>query len=87
MCQRLLGDNPVPVLPEGRKSWYQFIHDDDIYNQLPGLLDIASTNPPILNWTGTEVVDIADVVKHIAARMGVTPELAEDPSPKASINS
>ena len=71
---------PVPVLPKGRRQWYQFIHDDDLYDHLGGLLNVASVDPPIFNWTGTEVVDMAEVVEHIAARMGVDPNLAEDDS-------
>ena len=78
----LKNDLPIPLVPiaEGRRGWYQFIHDDDLYAHLPGLLDIASTNPPILNWTGTEIVDIVEVVEYIAARLGITPKIAEDPS-------
>ena len=71
---------PVPVIPQGRKGWYQFIHDDDLYDHLDGLLSVASVEPPIINWTGTEIVDISEVVKRMAARMGVDAELAEDNS-------
>ncbi len=71
---------PFPGFHADRPCVYQYIHDDDIYGHLPGLLAIASTKPETLNWTGAEVVDIRDVANYIGKRIGQENiEFVEDP--------
>ena len=71
---------PFPGFHADRPCVYQYIHDDDIYDHVPGLLSIASTKPETLNWTGAEVVDIRDVATHIGKRIGQENiEFVEDP--------
>ncbi len=71
---------PFPGFHADRPCVYQYIHDDDIYDHVPGLLSIASTDPEILNWTGAEIVDIRDVANHIGKRIGKEEiEFVQDP--------
>ncbi len=71
---------PFPGFHADRPSLWQYIHDDDIFDQLAGLLDIASIAPETFNWTGPDFVDIRDVARHIAKRLGKPePEFIQDP--------
>ena len=71
---------PFPGFHADRPSLWQYIHDDDLFRHLPGLLAVASTTPETFNWTGHEVVDIRDVAKYIAKRLGKPePEFVQDP--------
>ena len=74
------GGLPFPGYHADRPSLWQYIHDDDLFGHLPGLLAIASTTPETLNWTGHEFVDIRDVARYIAKRLGKPePEFIQDP--------
>lgn len=76
----ILAGMPFPAIYPDRNSIWQFIHDDDIYGQIPYLLQAASTKPVTLNWTGSELVDMKEVARFIAKRLGVaSPEFVEDP--------
>lgn len=76
----IMMDMPFPGFHTDRPSVYQYIHDDDLYDHLPGLLDIAATTPETLNWTGQETVDMRDVARLIATRLGKgEPEFIADP--------
>ncbi len=48
---------PVPVHPD-RPNRFNPIHEDDIIRTIPALLDAASVPATIVNWGGTEAVDL-----------------------------
>ena len=76
----IAADMPFPGFHGDRPSVYQYIHDNDLYDHIPGLLTIASTTPETLNWTGQETVDIRDVARLIARRLGKDePNFIQDP--------
>ena len=50
---------PVPVHPD-RPNRFNPIHEDDIIRMIPRLLEIASVPATIVNWGGSEPVDLEE---------------------------
>jgi uncharacterized protein YbjT (DUF2867 family) len=50
---------PVPVHPD-RPNRFNPIHEDDIIRMIPALLDAASVPATIVNWGGSEAVDLEE---------------------------
>lgn len=69
----LLAGRPVPVHPNA-PSVYNPIHEDDIVEQLPGMLEIASVPATVVNWAGREAVSIEDWCAHLGGLVGVEPQ-------------
>ena len=72
----LLG-HPIPILP-GHSVCSQ-IHEDDIFDQTPGLLAAAGVPATITNWGGDEPVDFREICEYIGALVGVEAKLEESP--------
>lgn len=66
----ILGDVTIPVMPRGQGDVASPIHEDDIYDHVPGLLAAASIPPTIVNWGGDEGVPIPDLAHYVAKRIG-----------------
>ena len=47
-------ETPIPVPPED--AYYQPIHQRDIHDQIPKLLDVAGCPATVLNWAGDDTV-------------------------------
>ena len=59
---------PIPIHPDG--SRYNPIHIDDMVAQIPSLLDEATTDATVLNWSGDAVEDPASPVTTVPASSG-----------------
>jgi nucleoside-diphosphate-sugar epimerase len=55
---------PVPVRPGGGNR-YNPIHEDDIIRMIPAMLDAARVPATIVNWGGTEAVDLEDWCRYL----------------------
>ncbi len=72
-------DIPIHVLPEGRGHVASPIHEDDIFDQTPGLLAAASVPATIVNWGGDEGVPVPEMAHYIAERLGKKARVIEGP--------
>jgi len=68
---------PIPVHTDG--SRYNVIHHEDIIDQIPALLDAASTPATILNWGSDEVVSVEEWTRYMADIVGA-PEPTFEPT-------
>jgi nucleoside-diphosphate-sugar epimerase len=70
---------PVPVHPE-QPNRYNPLHEDDVLETIPGLLDAADVPATTLNWGGSEPASIEDWCAWIGALTGIEPrfELTEE---------
>jgi nucleoside-diphosphate-sugar epimerase len=75
IADMVLADQPIPLLPG--HSICSPIHEDDIFDQTPGLLAAASTPATITNWGGDVPVDLRELGLHIAALVGKEPRFVE----------
>jgi len=62
---------------------YSPIHDRDIFEQLPALLDAAAVPAPIVNWGGDEPVAAQDWCAYFGELLGVTPKVVVANFPNA----
>ena len=60
--------HPFPIL--AKHSVCSPIHEDDIFDQTPGLLAAATCPATITNWGGDEPVDLRDMVAYIGQLIG-----------------
>ena len=60
---------PVPVHPD-RPNRFNPIHEDDIIRMVPALLDVASVPATIVNWGGTEAVDLEQWCDYLGELVG-----------------
>jgi nucleoside-diphosphate-sugar epimerase len=60
---------PVPVHPD-RPNRFNPIHEDDIIRMVPALLDVASVPATIVNWGGTEAVDLEAWCDYLGGLVG-----------------
>lgn len=77
----------IPVHPDG--SRYNVIHHEDIINQIPALLDAATSPATILNWGGDEVVSVEEWTRYLARLAGApdpTFEIDDHTIPSAVID-
>lgn len=70
--QITLRSDPQPYTP---------IHDDDIFHQVPALLDAASVPATIVNWGGDEAVPVQQWCAYFGEVLGVTPDIVIKPLP------
>jgi len=62
-------DQPVPVHPD-RPNRFNPIHEDDIIRMVPALLDAAAVPATIVNWGGTEAVDLEQWCDYLGELVG-----------------
>ncbi|MCH2171750.1 NAD(P)-dependent oxidoreductase [Myxococcota bacterium] len=72
----ILAGYPIPLL-KGRDPIASPIHEDDIFDQTPGLLAAASIPATITNWGGDEPVDIRELCRFMAELAGCEVEFVE----------
>jgi nucleoside-diphosphate-sugar epimerase len=79
-------DQPIPIHPDG--SRYNPIHVDDMFAQIPMLLDAAATDATTLNWSGDEVVSVEEWSAFIGEIAGVEPrfEMIDHTIPSAVVD-
>ena len=66
----VLGGVAVPVLPSGHGDVCSPIHEDDIFDHVPGLLEAAAVPATITNWGGDEGVPVPELVAYVAEKLG-----------------
>lgn len=67
---------PIPIHPDG--SRYNPIHVDDMLAQIPALLDAATTDATVLNWSGDDVVSVEEWCRLLGGIAGVEPRFERD---------
>jgi len=60
---------PVPLHPD-RPNRFNPIHEDDIIRMVPALLDVAAVPATIVNWGGTEAVDLEQWCDYLGGLVG-----------------
>lgn len=67
----IVNDVAVPVRTGG--CWFNPIHDDDIVDQVPKLLSVASVPATIVNWSGDDAVETVEYCDFLGSLVGRTP--------------
>ncbi len=75
MVNPILAGHPIPVLVG--HTLCSLIHEEDIFDQVPGLLAAADVPATITNWGGDEPVDFRDLCHYIGELLGKKVELVE----------
>jgi len=78
LLDAVLAGHPIPLLA-GRASVCSPIHEDDIFAHTAGILAAASIPATITNWGGDEPVEVRELCRHMAARVGREVEFVESP--------
>ncbi|MBW1687552.1 MAG: NAD(P)-dependent oxidoreductase [Deltaproteobacteria bacterium] len=78
LLEMILADQPIPLLP-GRAVVCSPIHEDDIIDHTPRLLDAASIPAMITNWGGDEPVEIPELCRYMAELVGKKAEFVRTP--------
>jgi UDP-glucuronate 4-epimerase len=68
--EMLLADQPVPVHTDA-PSLYNPIHDDDIFRQVPKLLEAATVPATVVNWGGNDAVSIEEWCAYLGELTGL----------------
>jgi UDP-glucuronate 4-epimerase len=69
----MVAGQPVPVHTDGHTE-YNPIHDDDIFEMLPGMLAIASVPVTTVNWGGHDAVSIEEWCAYFGELTGIEPQ-------------
>jgi len=77
LVQPILAGYPLLVLPD--HSICSPIHEQDIFDHLPGLLEAASVPATITNWGGDEPVDLTEMAHYIGKLVGKEANVVESP--------
>lgn len=72
--EMMLAGHRIPVHEDG-PSIFNPLHEDDIVEQVPRLLDIAATPATIVNWAGNDAVSIEEWTGELQRITGVVPRL------------
>ena len=80
----MLRGRPIPVHVDAPNT-YNPIHADDILEQIPKLLAVASVPATVLNWAGTEQVSIEEWCAYMGELVGVAPTFAPTPDTLGSV--
>ena len=83
MFQRVAAGQPIYMPPDGGEMWSSPISTDDVIHFLPGLFDVASTAPTIVNLAGDDALTLRTYVNELAGRAGLTPEFVLDDRARA----
>ena len=67
----IVNEVPIPVRTGG--CWFNPIHDDDIIDQVPKLLSVASVPATIVNWGGDDAVETVEYCDFLGSLVGRTP--------------
>jgi len=70
--------HPIPVHTNS-PSLYNPIHDDDILEQVPRLLDVASVPATTVNWAGKDAVSIEEWCTYLGELTGLEPKFQPTP--------
>jgi UDP-glucuronate 4-epimerase len=70
---------PIHVMPKGQGQIASPIHEDDIFDQTPGLLAAAAVPATIVNWGGDDPLPIPELAQYIADRLGRKATVVEGP--------
>jgi nucleoside-diphosphate-sugar epimerase len=73
--EMMLAGHPIPVHEDG-PSIYNPLHEDDIVDQVPRLLERAGVPATVVNWAGPEPVSIEEWTTELQRLTGVVPHLA-----------
>lgn len=73
--QMMRAGQPVPLHPQ-RPNVFNPIHEDDIVEQIPRLLDIASVPAMVVNWGG-EPASIEEWCEYMGELTGLEPKFTE----------
>lgn len=79
VADMILKGIPIQVMPVGQGQIASPIHEDDIFDQTPGLLAAASVPATIVNWGGDEPVPVPEMAHYIAGRLGKQATVVEGP--------
>lgn len=66
----MLAGQPVPVHPN-KPNVYNLLHEDDLVEQIPGLIAAAAVPATIVNWGGSELVSIEEMCAYMSDLTGV----------------
>ena len=69
LLDALLAGRPIPVTARG-PAIFSPIHEDDIFDHLPGLVAAASVPATITNWAGDEPVDKRELCQYMGRLVG-----------------
>ena len=72
--EMMLAGHRIPVHEDG-PSLFNPLHEDDIVEQVPRLLEIAATPATIVNWAGNDAVSIEEWTAELQRITGVVPRL------------
>lgn len=72
--EMMLAGHPIPV-HEDEPSVFNPLHEDDIVEQVPRLLDIAAVPATVVNWAGNDPVSIEEWTSEMQRLTGVVPRL------------
>ena len=78
LLDAMLAGQPIPILP-GHPSKSTPIHEEDIFDHVPGLLAGAGVPATITNWAGDEHVWMPDLCRYLADLVGCELVLEEGP--------
>jgi len=78
LLEGMLAGQPV-VVQAGRPSACSPIHEDDIFDQTPGLLAAAGVPATITNWGGDEAVEIQELYEYLGELIGREAGIVESP--------
>jgi len=79
VADMVLAGVPIQVLPVGHGQIASPMHEDDIFDQTPGLLAAAAVPATIVNWGGDEPVPVPELARYIAGRLGKEAKVVEGP--------
>ena len=77
MVDPILAGHPIPIMP-GHVICSP-IHEEDIFDHVPGLLAAADVPATITNWGGDEPVDFREMCRYIGDLLGVEAKFVESP--------
>ena len=69
--RRVLAGEPLWLPRDGTDIWSSPISTDDVTHFLPGLFDVASVRPTILNLAGDDTLALTEYMRHLADRAGL----------------
>jgi len=80
----MLKGRPVPVHTDAPNT-YNPIHADDILEQIPKLLAVASVPATTVNWAGADQVSIEEWCAYMGELVGMAPTFASTPDTLGSV--
>ena len=75
LAQQVIAERSIPLLPG--HSVCSPIHEDDIFDHVPGLLEAAAIPATVTNWGGDEPVHLGELCRYIGELVGKEAKLVE----------